>query len=159
MKVLAVDQSTTASGWCICNITENFQMIDYGCFKSNSNSMNERIIETWNFFETMIDDYKPSLILLEDVFCSTNKNTFKQLSELLGGLEELANIKGVEVKVIPPSEWRKILNTSSKTKRKELKQLSKKYVLETFNLETSDDVSDSICIGYYWYSKEKGEIQ
>lgn len=159
MKVLAVDQSTTASGWCICNITENFQMIDYGCFKSNSNSMNERIIETWDFFETMIDDYKPSLILLEDVFCSTNKNTFKHLSQLLGGLEELANIKGLEIKVIPPSEWRKLLNVAPKTKRKELKKISKQFVFENFSLDVSDDIADSICIAYYWYSKEKGEIQ
>lgn len=158
MKVLAVDQSTTASGWCICNITENFQMIDYGCFKSNSNSMNERIIETWDFFNELINKHKISMLILEDVFCSTNKNTFKQLSELLGGLEELANMKEIEVKVIPPSEWRKILNTSSKTKRKELKNLSQEYVRTTFGLEVSHDTSDAINIAHYFYLKERGEI-
>lgn len=157
MLVLSVDQSTTCSGYCICDITENFTIVDYGICEPKG-CINKRIVETWNFFETMIDDYKPSLIILEDVFCSTNKNTFKNLSRLIGGLEELANMYSIPVKVIAPSEWRKLLNTTPKTKREELKEFSREYVLENFGLSVIDDVSDAICLGYYWYLKERGEI-
>lgn len=160
MLVLSIDQSTTCSGYCIFYFDEKFKshkIVEYGRCKPKG-SVDNRISETWNFFETMIGDYKPSLILLEDVYCSTNKNTFKNLSRLLGGLEELVNTKGVEVKVIAPSEWRKLFNIPPKTKRNDLKKLSKNYVLENFGLSVIDDVADSVCIGYYWYLKERGEI-
>lgn len=159
MLVLSIDQSTTCSGYCIFYFDEKFKnhkIVEYGRCKPKG-SVDNRISETWDFFENAMNEYQFSLILLEDVYCSTNKNTFKKLSELLGGLEELANMKGVKVKVIQASEWRKLLNTTPKTKREELKQLSREYVLENFNLEVSHDISDSICLAHYFYLK-KGEI-
>lgn len=160
MLVLSIDQSTTCSGYCIFYFDEKFKshkIVEYGRCKSKG-SVDNRISETWNFFESAMNEYQFSLILLEDVYCSTNKNTFKKLSELIGGLEELSNIKGIKTKVISSSEWRKLLNVSSKTKRNDLKKLSQEYVHKTFNLKVSHDVSDSICMGYYWYLKERGEI-
>lgn len=158
MIVLSIDQSTTSSGWCICEINSNFKVVGYGFCKPKG-TIDERILETWNFFENTMNEYQLSLVLVEGVYCSTNKKTYSNLSRLLGGLEELGNIKGVDVIIMPPSEWRKLLNVPPRTKRKELKKTSKQFVFENFNLEVSHDISDSICMALYYFLKQKGEIQ
>lgn len=155
MKILSIDQSTTCSGYCICEFSnDTFTLIDYDCFKPSSKNIEMRIFETWDYLKSLICKYEPELILLEGVYYSTNKKTFSELSKLLGGLLELANIYDISTEVISSSEWRKLFNVPPKAKRKELKQLSQKFVFKNFSLDVNNDTSDSICMAYYFFRKE-----
>lgn len=154
MKILSIDQSTTSSGYCICDIAKNFEIVEYDVIKVTGD-FEERLIKMCKGIELLLKNRIIELIILEGVFKLCNTKVFGELSQLLGALKELANIYSIPVKVISSSEWRKLFNVPPKAKRKELKQLSKNYVLENFGLSVIDDVSDAICLGYYWYLKEK----
>lgn len=157
MKILSIDQSTTCSGYCVCDIGENFKIANYGFIKVTGD-FEERLIKMCENIELLLKNRSIELIILEGIFKLANTKTFGELSQLLGALKELANIYTIPVKVISSSEWRKLFNVPPKTKRNDLKKLSKNYVLENFGLSVIDDVSDAICLGYYWYLKEIGEI-
>lgn len=49
-----------------------------------------------------------------------------------------------------PSSWRKVLqfNQGKDVKRHELKRQAKQYVVRTFHVQTSEDQSEAICIGW-----------
>ena len=76
---------------------------------------------------------------------------------LLGALIEVVNENQCEYMIIPPATWRKILNPKKGMKRKELKELSKQYVHDRFNLEVNDDVADSICMLCYFIENYEEE--
>lgn len=160
MIVLSIDQSSTSSGYCICYIDYDFKtlkIIEHGCIKATG-TFEERLKTMCEKIELLLKEHKIDLIILEGVFKLANIKTFGELSQLLGALKELAFLYKIQTRIIVSSEWRRLLNVPPKTKRAELKRLSKKYVFENFNLNISDDIADSICIAYYWYLKEKGEV-
>ena len=80
--------------------------------------------------------------------------TFKVLGMLLGALLEVIDITHCHYRIIPPATWRKILKVKKGTKRKELKQLSKQFVLNKFGLDVIDDVSDAIVMMCYFIENQ-----
>lgn len=157
MKILSVDQSTTSSGYCIMEIfpDNTYELLSYGLYKPKGD-VEERILDTCNFFSDVIKKENIKLCVLENVQSQSNPSTFRLLAMLLGALIEMIDVNGSEYVIVAPSTWRKILPTKRGMKRKELKALSKQYVLDEFKITVNDDISDSICIGiwfchYYGY--------
>ena len=171
MKILSIDQSLNCSGYCIYD-TDNNNLIKHGfykpkCVKSvkkNAKIFNkyvksvEKLYKNCIFFNEIIKEENINLVLLEDVQSQLSISTFKSLSMLLGALVETVKENNCEYVIIPPVTWRKVLNTKKGMKRKELKQLSKQYVLDNFGLDVNDDVADSIVMVCYFIENYKEEF-
>ena len=156
MKILSIDQSLNCSGYCICE-SDNLNLIKCTFYKPKCVKSVEKMYKICVFFNQIIQEENIDLVLLEDVQSQLSIKTFKLLAMLLGALIEVVNENQCEYMIIPPATWRKILNPKKGMKRKELKELSKQYVRDRFNLEVNDDVADSICMLCYFIENYEEE--
>ena len=160
IKILSIDQSLNCSGYCVVELNEkndDFILIKHGFYKPKSTKSEEKILENCLFFNNLIKSEKIELVLLENIQAQKSLNTFKVLAMLLGALLEVIGLNHCDYMIIPPATWRKILKVKKGTRRKELKQLSKQFVLNKFGLEVNDDVADSICMLCYFIKNYEEE--
>lgn len=147
MKVLSMDQSTTRSGWCL---KENGVYVCSGVVDMTKSKLDtdKRSFEMAKGLWKVIDKYKPDHLVLENVQQQAGVKTVIILSRLAGMIIGYAEAHKVNVHIVSPSQWRKVLNYAQgpKVKRQELKQQSFDYVKENYNFDLSEDESEAICI-------------
>lgn len=152
MKILALDQSSTKTGYSLFN--DNEELIAYGLLKltdiTNKNYGNvaydERVENNRQFLIKCIDFYKPDIVVFEDIQKQTNIKTYKDLAYLQGVLKNCCYIQGISYSILKPSEWRNILKIKGKG-REILKQKSIDYIKNKFNFVATEDECEAICIG------------
>lgn len=161
--ILGLDCSTTSTGWCI--MTPNGDLIKYGCIKPDKDAPAiDRIIEIIDGITKVINENKPYLIIEEDVPPAiSNSMTVKTLSTLKGGMLGLAHSNGIPVRFILPNIWQsalKILKSKGSTKEQSINFVNVhyntkfKYVSEK-SIKNEDDMTDAICLVYYYINKIK----
>lgn len=146
MVILAFDQSTNVTGYCL---TKDGQYIESGVIDKHKNKDTDaRIAEMGLSICKKIKEYKPDLCVIEDIQQQSNTRTVIYLARLQGAILLYCASKGISIKILHPSEWRRVLSYSqgAKVKREELKQQSLNYIKEHFGFEKPEDESEAICI-------------
>ena len=143
--ILAIDSSTTATGYCI---RDKNKIVKYGVIKPNKTlSANHRIIYIEKELKALWHKYKPIYIIIEEMNVCRNMQTMRKLIGLIEHLDiEFTKLEALVIR-ITPSSWRKG-KIKGKT-RQELKEASRKYVKEKYGLDVSDDEADAIIISEY----------
>lgn len=147
MRILSVDQSTRCSGYAFF---ENNMYIQSGVIDMSKSKLEteERSFAMAKEIWKIIKKYKPQSIVLEGVQQQANPRTMIILARLAGMIIGYAEAHNVHVRILLPSQWRKVLGYSqgAKVKRQELKQQSIDYVKKNLELERSEDECEAICI-------------
>ena len=141
MKLIAFDQSTTKTGWCVMEY-ETAQIIDYGLFKPKGDT-NYRIRQTVKEAMKLCRINKPTFVYIEGIQIQKNPKVYEILSKLQGTLEICLEEKGYIVNVIKAPEWRRRVGIKNKN-RQEVKNEAIKLVNELYNLEASEDECEAI---------------
>ena len=149
MVICGIDSSTSSTGWGVIDtkFNDNLRLIDYGAIKPNKKLETiDRIIYISRELRRILQDFKPELIVIEEMNVTRNMKTIRTLSGLLTKIEvKLRNRQALYVKMTP-SEWRKKVGIKCKNDREILKKASIDYVFEKYNENVSDDEADAICI-------------
>lgn len=149
MKILAFDQSTRLSGYAFF---ENGKYIESGIVDMSKSTLEtpERSFMMAKELWKIIKKYKPDHLVIEDVQQQSNPKTVVVLARLSGMIIGYAEAHNVQVHIVPPSQWRKVLGYSqgAKVKRQELKQQSIDYVKNNFGLVLSEDEAEAVAEGY-----------
>lgn len=149
MVICGIDSSTSSTGWGVIDtkFNDNLRLIDYGAIKPNKKLETiDRIIYISRELRRILQDFKPELIVIEEMNVTRNMKTIRALSGLLTEIEVmLRNRQALYVKMTP-SEWRKKVGIKCKNDREMLKKASVDYVFEKYNENVSDDEADAICI-------------
>lgn len=149
MVICGIDSSTSSTGWGVIDtkFNDNLRLIDYGAIKPNKKLETiDRIIYISRELRRILQDFKPELIVIEEMNVTRNMKTIRALSGLLTEIEVmLRNRQALYVKMTP-SEWRKKVGIKCKNDREMLKKASVDYVFEKYNKNVSDDEADAICI-------------
>jgi Holliday junction resolvasome RuvABC endonuclease subunit len=97
---------------------------------------------------TILKEYKPDHLIIEDTQQQNNVKTVIILARLQGMIIGYAEAHKVKVHILLPSQWRAELNYKQgpKVKRAELKQQSVDYVKDKYDVTLSEDECESICI-------------
>ena len=151
--ILALDQATRTSGWSLF-IGEN--LIDFGHWTFDQDDLAVRIYHLCGQIEQIIDKYKPSLILIENIQMQqlggrdSNISTFQKLAQVQGALMKTCVEKKIPYKLVYPTEWRKECNflKGNDKHRDNQKKIAQEWVMQTFNKKCTQDEADAICIGY-----------
>lgn len=168
MYILALDQSTTSTGY---SLWHNNELIKYGVFKPNKKeSLSiKRIVEIKKWLKKAIGEVASTeeefVVVFENIqfqlavngtkFTSNNPVnvfTFEILAKLLGVLEEYCLENNINYKIIEPSTWKSTIGIRSKY-RSEQKKETIAYVKDVFGIEVKEDIADAICIGYSYIKK------
>ena len=149
MVILGIDSSTTSTGWGVIDtqFVNELRLVDFGVIKPPKQLETiDRIIYIERELRRILQDFKPELIVIEEMNVTRNMNTIRALVGLLTEIEVmLRNRQALYVKMTP-SEWRKKIGIRCRNERVELKKASIEYVLEKYNEKVSDDEADAICI-------------
>ena len=159
IKVIALDTSTTKTGWSIFidGKYNDCGLIDLSDMKKTT--AEDRIPIMIKEIENIIIDYSPDIIIVENTVVSRNVSSQRFLTMLLGMVWYICMNKNIEFQTVRPTEWRSWVSSEKKgNKREELKAWSMNKVNELFGFVVeSDDVSDSILIGYGYVNRYKND--
>lgn len=148
MKILSFDQSTNLTGF---SLFDNGDYVDSGVIdKHTMKDADKRIAEMGLTICRKIKEYRPDLVVMEGIQNQSNTKTVVYLARLQGCIILYCASKGIELKILAPTEWRSALKYTQgpKVKREQLKQQSRDYVEEHLGLSIeSEDENEAICIG------------
>jgi Holliday junction resolvasome RuvABC endonuclease subunit len=146
-RVLSMDQSTRVSGYCLF---EDDKYVCSGVVDMSKIELEtpERSFEMAKALWKIIKKYQPDYLILEETSQQSNAQVLIVLSRLQGMIIGYAEAHGVNVHIILPTQWRKMLGFSqgSKVKRAELKKQSADYVKEKYGFDLSEDENEAIAI-------------
>ena len=147
-RILAFDQASIVSGW---SVFDDNILIKFGHHESIGTSSVSRISKTKAWVASMIQMWKPDLIIFEDIQLQTfdgNEQVivFKKLAHLQGVLKNYCYETGNTYKIVPPATWRHYnkVKGRSRTDKKKSAQL---IVKELYDLNVTQDEADALLIG------------
>lgn len=156
-KILFLDLSTKSTGWCVAI---DGTLKEYGCITAYSTDVINRIYKIKNEVVEIIKKYDIRRIVCEEVRRDgTNSHTGKVLMWLQAAIAFAAHDidEYITVEYLEVSTWRSKINLKigPGVKRDNLKEQSKNYVLNKYEIDANDDVCDSICMMDAYFVKNK----
>lgn len=147
--MLGLDLATTKTGYAI--LDKNGSLIDYGAFRTQSKEPLERMKEIYLFLRDILNRYKITIIVAEDV-AITVKNNLKVGSDLLrlqGLIYALAIEYDVPMVFYMPTAWRSIVGTYDGTREGTKRDVQKQRAV--------DKANDIYSLGLVYYKNETKE--
>jgi len=144
MKLIAFDQSTRATGWCLMD-QQTSEIIEHGVIKPKGKT-NDRIRQTIKECMYLCVHHEVTFVFIEGIQLQGNKLNpvvYEVLAKLKGTLEICLEEKNYIVNVVNSSEWRSRVGIKSK-KRIELKAEAIKMVKDLYNIEPTEDECEAI---------------
>ena len=145
MRVLAFDQSSNLSGYCLYD----GKILDSGVIdKHKIKNSFVRIAEMCMEICDKIDELKPSIVIIEDIQNQSSIKTVIMLARLQGAILNYCYKKGIRTEILTPSQWRSKLQfrLGAGVKRDELKKQAMNYIAKEFGYEVDVDQAEAICI-------------
>lgn len=147
-RILAFDQASVVSGW---SVYDDNELIKFGHHETKGNNSTERISKTKSWVVSMLQTWKPDLVILEDIQLQVYDGgeqviTFKKLAHLQGVLKNYCYENGYIYKVVPAATWRAYnkIRGKSRTDKKINAQL---LVKSLYDIKVTQDEADAILIG------------
>jgi Holliday junction resolvasome RuvABC endonuclease subunit len=117
-------------------------------FSSKHINIYNKLYKIEQYFKEVLKEYKPNIVILEDIHLKFNVKTYKILAMLLGVLVTTCINEKVEYKLFTPAEWRSILKIPKIMSKKHAVNL----VFNKFNKIVNEDEAEAICIGLAYIS-------
>lgn len=146
--ILALDQATQEIGW---SLFKDGQLIKFGHWTFSQRDVALRIQKIYHRIEEALDEYKPDILVFENIQMQHGDvETFQKLAWLQGVIMFLAQERKMEYKILRPSEWRSKCNflKGQDQHRAAQKRIAQEWVFKTYGMKCTEDESDAICIGY-----------
>lgn len=154
MNLLALDQASKTSGF---SIFKDGKLETFGTFTFDDADIGVRLNKIRDAISLLVADYDIDYILFEDIQLQDNIGnnvaTFKILAEVFGIVEELATELVIPHSAVPPLVWKSAVGIKGKY-RSEQKKAAQAYVKEKYDMPATEDESDAICIGTYFFIKD-----
>ena len=156
-RILAFDQASITSGWAVF---DDNTLVNYGKWTSNGTHSTQRISLTKAWFASMIDEWHPDEVILEDIqlqkFGEQGEavTTYKKLAHLQGVLKNYCYENGIPYKIVPPATWRTHVALKGRT-RSDQKRNAQLKVQALYDVNVTQDEADAILIGRWATSEHK----
>lgn len=154
MNLIAFDQSTTATGWCVMEM-DSSKIIAYGVI-CPLGPTNERIRETIKKCMTLCKKFEAAFVFIEGIQVQRSPKVYEVLAKLQGTLEICLEEKGYIVNVVKATEWRKRVGIKNK-KRDLVKQEALDMVKAIYKIEPSEDECEAILFAKAFSALEIGD--
>ena len=143
LKLIAFDQSTTATGWCVMEMC-TADIIESGVIIPNKNDETiDRITYTIKRCLNLVRTNEVAFVFIEGVQVQRNPRVYEVLAKLAGSLEIMLYESGYLVNVVKASEWRKRVGIKSR-KRADVKKEAIEMVREVYGLEATEDECEAV---------------
>lgn len=150
MRILAFDQATKITGYCILDDGDIF---NYGIIDLHKESTDIRFEHMANAILSVIYKYKPNIVIFEGVELIRNVQGMISLAQMVGVIRGYCIQNNIKYKVYMPTEWRCLLQykQGKSVKRPELKQQSINFAKKITEKILAEDVAEAIAIAHAAY--------
>ena len=143
LKLIAFDQSTRATGWCVMEL-KTADIVESGVIIPNKNDETiDRIIYTIKRCLNLVRTNEVAFVFIEGVQVQRNPRVYEILAKLAGSLEIMLYESGYLVNVVKASEWRKRVGIKGR-KRADVKKEAIEMVKEIYGIEATEDEAEAI---------------
>lgn len=153
MNLIAFDQSTTATGWCVMEM-DSSKIVAYGVIRPIGPT-NERIRETIKKCMSLCKKFEAAFVFIEGIQVQRNPTVYEILAKLKGTLEICLEERGYFVNVVKAAEWRKRVGIKNK-KRDLVKQEAIDMVKDVYDITPSEDECEAILFARAFSAKDSG---
>lgn len=144
-RVLALDDSTTVTGWAVF---DNEELVGYSKIEMTQSSATERIAALRQWLLSMLVKWKPDTVAIEDIQKQENVQIFKVLAQLQGVMINTLFENKYSYDIVHVATWRSYCEIKGRT-RAELKKNAQEKIKEWYDVSVTQDEADAICIGRY----------
>lgn len=133
IKIIGLDPGLGRFGYASLSYTavdkESLSLDDAGIFITNSRStLHSRLNGIRSFFKDYIEQHKPSVVFIEQVFYFKNTNISIKIAYSLGAILSFFEELSIKYFFYTPPQVKKAINQSGKSKKVELLESLEKYV-------------------------------
>lgn len=158
MRILAIDQSTTKSGYALFSETD---LTRWGVLDHHKNKDPDgRFQEMCKHIEELLKNIRPDLVVFEDVSLRQSVNVLIMLARLQGCIMEMCYTYDVDFVIYVPTKWRQLcgINQKKHAERDNLKKQAIAFVRGAYGIRVGDDCAEAICIGLA-HLKQTGALE
>ena len=148
MRILGIDPGIGRMGWGIVDKekTNRLTTSGYGCVETEPNSdIPGRLYALYDEVCHIIDEYKPEVLAIEDLFFSKNVKTAFAVGQARGVILLAASQKNLQVAVYTPQQVKLSVTGYGKAEKKQVGQMVK-LTLKLEKVPSPDDTADALAI-------------
>ena len=147
MRILGIDPGIGRMGWGV--IEENntkYTVYGYGCVETEPNSdIPGRLFALYDEVCRIIDEYKPDVLSIEDLFFAKNVKTAFSVGQARGVVLLAASQKNLDITVYTPLQVKSAVTGYGKADKKQVGQMIK-LQLHLKEVPKLDDATDALAI-------------
>lgn len=147
MRIIAFDQASRTTGY---SVFEDGKLITHGKFTFEDTDFGVRLMKIRNKAISLIHEYVPNEVVIEDIQLQENVETFKKLAEVYGIFDELLCELDIPHQAVLSTSWKSTLNIKGRT-RPDQKRNAAIWVENTYGIKPTQDECDAICIGAHFF--------
>ena len=143
-RIVAIDNATKHAGIAVF---DNGKLVHYELATFEGETI-DRLIANRNYIANkIIKQWKPDLVVLEDIQLQDNVQTFKYLAMLRGSTEVVLRENSINYEIVLSAKWRSHFMISGKRVAEKAQAIDK--VMSMYSVIVSDDIAEAILIGKY----------
>ncbi|OGH47814.1 MAG: crossover junction endodeoxyribonuclease RuvC [Candidatus Levybacteria bacterium RIFCSPLOWO2_01_FULL_39_10] len=147
MRILGVDPGIGRTGWGIIDIENSkLKIVNCGCIETRAGTKVENRLLTISLeIESLIKEYKPDVLSIEELFFSTNAKTAFIVGQARGVVLLLAAKNKLEVSIYTPLQVKMALTGYGRADKNQIAQMVK-VILKLEKIPKIDDTSDALAV-------------
>lgn len=148
--ILWIDPWTTTIWYAIINKDNWFHLVDFWVFTTTPKiELKYKLLEIWKDIKTLIDQFKPDLIVVEKIFFSTNVKTWIDVAQARWVIVYETIKANINLLEYTPLQVKKAITWNGSANKLQL-QNAIKMLFRLDSIPKPDDAADAIWLAYMW---------
>lgn len=148
MRLLSIDSGIERTGFAVLNKEKSeFKLLTSGLIKtSKSLSLEDRLIQIYDEVKSIINKFKPEIIILEQIFFFKNQKTIVKVAQAQGVVLLLAAQQKLQTAFLTPLQIKQTITGYGMADKKSIRKMLQ-LTLKDVILSNQDDELDAIACG------------
>lgn len=145
MRILGIDPGTAILGFGIIDSDGvRKKLVDAGVIRTPAHQpIQERLVTIYSELEEIIDDFKPEVIVVEQLFFARNVTTAMTVAEARGVVLLLGEQKKLQLAEFTPLQIKQSLTGDGRADKKQVQEMVK-VILSLKEVPQPDDCADAL---------------
>ncbi len=147
MLILGVDPGSRVTGYGVIESTgTTHEIIDYGVIRTHPrNPFSRRLLHVYNDLNRIINQYKPNVVALEDVFFAVNIRSLLTLGHIRGIVLVVAAQANIDIHEYSPLEVKKAVVGYGRADKRQVQKMVQ-LILNLAQMPEPNDAADALAV-------------
>ncbi len=148
MRILGIDPGIATIGFGVIETTNHYdyQMLDYGCIKTESGStFAERIRQIYTDMQVLLKKWRPEAVAIEELFFNKNVKTAITVAQARGAMMQQFAVAKYEIAEYKPQQIKEAVCGYGKAEKRQLQKMVQ-LILKLRDIPSPDDAADALAV-------------